>query len=229
MIVYTGAAEAQGRGGTRGGSGFAAAPRAAAPQAGAPRAAAPNAGPRATIGRPPAANPPSTFVIRPQPRFPFARGTFIRPTVVLPTASSWQPFLWSAPVYGGSIYAAPIYPATSYAPVENPALESNQVNELSYEVERLSEEVRRLRYEQELRQPQPIPSEPRTSYERPAPPTILVFRDGREIEAHGYAIVGQTLWILTEQSSTKVSLSDLDLDATQKRNAERGIRFLLPR
>ena len=117
-----------------------------------------------------------------------------------------------------------------YASVQQPTLsDSNQVNELSYEVERLTREVQRLREEQQLlRESRQAPPEPPLS-QTPSVPVILVFGDGHQIEVQGYAIVGQTLWALTEQTSTRISVADLDLEATQKLNAQRGIRFPLPR
>jgi hypothetical protein len=56
----------------------------------------------------------------------------------------------------------------------------------------------------------------------------LIFRDGRRMSILNYAIVGQTLWVLDEQNSTKIPLSDLNLEATQKENRGQGVRFPLP-
>ncbi len=61
-----------------------------------------------------------------------------------------------------------------------------------------------------------------------APLTVLVFHDGHRVEARNYAIVGQTLWIYTEQDSKKVPLADLDVAATKEANSDRGITFQLP-
>jgi hypothetical protein len=58
--------------------------------------------------------------------------------------------------------------------------------------------------------------------------TVLVFRDGHKIEATNYAIVGQSLWIYTDQDSKKVPLSDLDVTATKNANSDRGIIFQVP-
>jgi hypothetical protein len=58
--------------------------------------------------------------------------------------------------------------------------------------------------------------------------TVLVFHDGRRTEARNYAIVGQTLWIYTEQDSKKVPLADLDVNATKTANSDRGIVFQVP-
>jgi len=60
-------------------------------------------------------------------------------------------------------------------------------------------------------------------------PTELVFRDKRTEEIENYAIMGQTLWVLTEQRARKIPLADLDIAATQKANENRGIEFQIPR
>jgi len=96
--------------------------------------------------------------------------------------------------------------------------------ELAYQVGRLSEEIQQLREQQTLRQPQQPQSQTQSA---PAVPTVLVFRDGHRVEIQNYAIIGQTLWVLDEKTSTKISISDLDLDATQKENRGRGLRFPL--
>ncbi len=59
-------------------------------------------------------------------------------------------------------------------------------------------------------------------------PTVLVFKDGHQLEVENYAIVGATLYDLTEGHRRKVALSDLDLTATAKQNDDRGIDFHLP-
>jgi len=64
--------------------------------------------------------------------------------------------------------------------------------------------------------------------ELPQEPTILVFKDGHQLEVGNYAIVGQTLFDLTPGHSRKIALADLDLDSTQKKNEERGVTFQLP-
>jgi hypothetical protein len=59
-------------------------------------------------------------------------------------------------------------------------------------------------------------------------PTLLVFKDGRKLEVENYAIVGSTLFDLTSGHPRKVALTDLDLEATQKQNEDRGVIFQLP-
>lgn len=62
----------------------------------------------------------------------------------------------------------------------------------------------------------------------PSTPTVLVFKDGHQLEVENYAIVGVTLYDLTEGHRRKVALADLDLTATLKENDDRGIDFHLP-
>jgi hypothetical protein len=64
--------------------------------------------------------------------------------------------------------------------------------------------------------------------EEKTPLTVLVFQDGHRTEARNYAIVGQTLWIYTEDDSRKVPLSELDVTATKNANSDRGIVFQVP-
>ena len=61
-----------------------------------------------------------------------------------------------------------------------------------------------------------------------SPATVLIFKDGHTVEVHNYAIIGQTLWNLSEQMARKIPLADLDLDATAKANDERGVAFKIP-
>ncbi len=83
--------------------------------------------------------------------------------------------------------------------------------------------------------PRPHPAEVSKPAEPtpPAPPepeqlaTIVVFKDGHQLELKNYAIVGDTLFDLSIPRR-KIALEDLDVPATQKRNDERGLDFRLP-
>lgn len=66
---------------------------------------------------------------------------------------------------------------------------------------------------------QPIADQPRT---------VLVFKDGHQQEIANYAIVGATLYELSDGRAKKVGLTELDLTATVKQNDERGVDFKLP-
>ena len=60
------------------------------------------------------------------------------------------------------------------------------------------------------------------------PRTVLVFKDGRRLEISNYAIVGSTLYDLSDGRARKVALAELDLPATLKQNDDRGVDFQLP-
>ncbi len=64
--------------------------------------------------------------------------------------------------------------------------------------------------------------------ETPQPPTTLVFKDGHELNVDNYAIVSQTLYDLTPGHARKIALADLDLQATEKQNDDRGVTFQVP-
>jgi hypothetical protein len=60
------------------------------------------------------------------------------------------------------------------------------------------------------------------------PQTVLVFKDGHQVEVANYAIVGSTLYDLSSGHRLKIALNDLDLSATAKQNDDRGIDFQVP-
>ena len=60
------------------------------------------------------------------------------------------------------------------------------------------------------------------------PQTVLVFKDGHQLEVQNYAIVGITLYDLTPGHRSKIAIADLDLAATAKQNDDRGIDFHVP-
>jgi hypothetical protein len=67
--------------------------------------------------------------------------------------------------------------------------------------------------------PQPVENQPQT---------VLVFKDGHQLEVQNYAIVGSDLYDLTPGRRHKIALNDLDLAATAKQNNDRGVDFQLP-
>src|SRR5262249_12314449 len=60
------------------------------------------------------------------------------------------------------------------------------------------------------------------------PQTVLVFKDGHQVEVQNYAVVGSTLFDFTPGRQRKIAMSELDLEATAKQNDQRGIDFRLP-
>src|SRR5262249_16846994 len=97
--------------------------------------------------------------------------------------------------------------------------------DLAYEVDRLAREVERLRQDQAVSAPRYLPPPAPAAPEVPPTPITFVLRDGRRLSVVNYAIVGETVWILDEQRSTKIPLSDLDLEATRRANPGQGLRL----
>jgi hypothetical protein len=60
------------------------------------------------------------------------------------------------------------------------------------------------------------------------PQTLLVFKDGHQLEVQNYAVIGDTLYDLTPGRHHKIAIADLDLATTAKQNDDRGIDFRLP-
>lgn len=60
------------------------------------------------------------------------------------------------------------------------------------------------------------------------PRTVLVFKDGHQLEVQNYAVVGNMLYDLTPGHYRKIAIADLDLKATAKQNDDLGINFQLP-
>jgi hypothetical protein len=74
-----------------------------------------------------------------------------------------------------------------------------------------------------------VPSPPAAETPVPdQPQTVLVFKDGHQLEVQNYAVIGDTLYDLTPGRHHKILIADLDLPITMKQNDERGIDFRLP-
>jgi hypothetical protein len=124
------------------------------------------------------------------------------------------------------------YPPPDYYPSQSATSNDNNEVALTAEIQRLSDEIQDLRDERkrdEQSQERPPASSGATlSAVPPSANTIFVLRDGRRITAKNFAISGQTLWILNENTARKTPLSDIDRAATEKANAENGIEIHLP-
>lgn len=92
------------------------------------------------------------------------------------------------------------------------------------EIDRLNDEVARLREQRETQASSSSNVRIRTGEEL----TQLVFLDKHAEEIENYAIVGQTIWVFSEQAARKIPLSALDVPATRKANEDRGVDFSLP-
>ena len=137
---------------------------------------------------------------------------------------------WWSYGYPAYYYADDSYAADTYSAYDR-SLAYEQSRELATEIDRLRDEIGRLREEQQARYAPPAPVIPASRADaKPefTEPTILVFQDHHPQEVRNYAIIGQTLWILTERRAHKLPLSSLDVEATRKANEERGVEFRLP-
>jgi hypothetical protein len=138
--------------------------------------------------------------------------------------------LWG--LYGGigwsgayDSYPAQADPANVYV---NPDNANNYVAEQQQrEIDRLDEEVERLRAERESGASRSSMQQAPTK-EQISAKTVLVYRKYHVEEIENYAIVGQTLWVFTEQRARKIPIAELDMPATTYANELRGIDFQLP-
>ncbi len=142
-----------------------------------------------------------------------------------------RPFAVYSPYYGGyaySPYAYPYYlndedysdsaayqdPASDYRGSDYREDDGRQVLDQDYRAE-----LSRPREQSAERSAEPVASQPST---------VLIFKDGHQQEISNYAIVGSTLYDLSDGRSKKVQLADLDLSATVKENDDRGVEFQVP-
>lgn len=118
-------------------------------------------------------------------------------------------------------------PATYYSGRNDNSYEQGRIDQ---QLQDLRDEVRALR-EETVASNQPAPQSryvPEKPKAESLPPTTLVFRDGHREDVQNYAIVGDTVWILSESRARKRPLADLDVESTKKANAERGVEFSVP-
>jgi len=136
--------------------------------------------------------------------------------------------------------------ATYYSSDQNSDYYAQQTAQLNSEIGSLNQQMQDLRDQNDnLRdyiersdaaaaaRTQPAPAAPQSlqqpmQAETPAPPTVLVFKDGHTAEVHNYAVVGDTLWALTDRRSQKYPLADLDINKTVQENERRGVEFTAP-
>jgi hypothetical protein len=146
--------------------------------------------------------------------------------VFFPTFSPFYLGYYGYPYYADYSYSRlESYPTYDYSPAYSA---QNDIARQQQDIDRLEDEVARLREEREARGA--VPPKPQTeSKSEPSSPTLLVFRDRHTQEVQNYAVVGETLWIFNQQRATKLPLSWLDIDATAKANDERGVQFQVPR
>jgi hypothetical protein len=136
---------------------------------------------------------------------------------------SYPLYPYYTPLFGGDDSGSYQQQAPSASAPEQDTGLSDQVAELTNQVQILQEEQATREY---LRPPA---AETRATASKEKPlSTVLVYRDGHQLEVQNYAVMGNTVWVLGDQTTRKIPLNDLDLDVTQKLNADRGVEFEAP-
>src|SRR5580704_840566 len=149
--------------------------------------------------------------------FGYRRGRFFR---------AWPYAGYGYPYYGWWGDGDDSYSADSYQNYPPPDYSGAYIENDRQQaaIDRLENEVNRLRQEREARESQSWQARSKSDSQ----PTELVFRDKHTEEIQNYAIVGQTLWVLNAQRARKIPLTELDIPATKKANDDRGVEFQLP-
>jgi hypothetical protein len=142
-----------------------------------------------------------------------------------------RPYFGYGGYYGYPYYGYPFgydddggYASSDYASDGAYASDQEDQQRQQAEIDRLENEVDRLRQERSS-----AARSQAASMSDLHSLTELVFRDKHTQEVQNYAIVGQTFWIFDSQQTKKVPLSELDVTATIKANDARGVDFQLPR
>ena len=149
---------------------------------------------------------------------------------------SSQPYYPGA-YYSGGCYPQPYYPQPYYTQFPyaydqfSTSYYDDTVDTLTRQIRNLSEQVQQLQAEITLTLTQP-PQPPAVAApppsQTPATPMTLIFKDGKRISSQGYAILGQTMWIMTPGGPVRVALKDIDMVETRTENIKRIIRFQDP-
>lgn len=154
------------------------------------------------------------------------------------TVQPYYPGAIALPYLPQAYYPQPyVFPPnyTPYPVVENQfAVYDNRqnVDALERQVQQLSEDLRLLQdqvtaSEAQAQMQMQIQAQ-RSEVSRPAQPAVpvvLVLKNGERLECQGYVIAGDTLWIVTPGSTERMSLSNINVAATQRENLKRGIEF----
>jgi hypothetical protein len=91
---------------------------------------------------------------------------------------------------------------------------------------------------QDSRPPAPAPEGPRlievpqtkgiATTPKPEPPTLFVFASGERLEARRYMLTADSLRVEIGRQERRISLGEIDIDATIAANHERGIDLRIP-
>ena len=139
----------------------------------------------------------------------------------------FSPFYYPFLDYGGTPYYDSSYDSgydSGYNAQPDPGAQSGYTaeNELGEQVQRLTAEVDQMRYGQRAPAPMYAQQDPPQA---PAPPVMLVLRDGQQIQVQSYAVMDQTFWDFTRQPGRKIPLSSIDIAASARATQAKGGEF----
>ena len=127
------------------------------------------------------------------------------------------------PVFGAYDFGSTFTPEQQAAPATtdpNALSMAEQIGELRGELNSLksqaAEKTEQAQAPAAARTPVPLPVEPAT---------VIVLRNGQQFETTNYAIMDDTLWNFSAKPLRKIPLTSIDVAASQKANATRGVDF----
>jgi hypothetical protein len=119
------------------------------------------------------------------------------------------------------------YWASQAAPPEPPPVDPTAMA-INDQLGHLQDQVNQLQAQASANMPPaqaPAAAEEKTPAE---PATVIVLRDGRKVETTNYAVMDRTLWNFSARPVQKIPLSAIDMNASEKANADRGVDFSVP-
>lgn len=170
---------------------------------------------------------PNTGVFH-HPRGSFGHGHHRNPGFANPFFGATYYVPYAYPAYIDEPMVSDSGPYTEAAPQESAAdVLQQEINSLRTTISDYRDELHNSRTvpKPEYQEPAPAPAQQPVADQ---PKTVLVFKDGHQSTVMNYAIVGSTLYDLSDGRTRKVALAELDLPATVKQNDEHGVEFRLP-
>jgi hypothetical protein len=154
---------------------------------------------------------------------PYYPGAYAPP--YFPQAYYPQPYIFP-PSVPTPYVPTPYVPPAGYWPPEVTVRDNtNEVDSLNRQVQTLNDEVRMLQSQLTVAQTQvqtqaeALARAEAESPREPSPPsTVLVLKNGQRIKTQGYALSGDTLWIITPSGRQRMSLSNVNVEATRRAN-----------
>lgn len=142
-------------------------------------------------------------------------------------ARSRTPFVGFVPLFDGYSFPAS-YSEEDMGPPP-PLMPDPAAMALANEVDKLRGDINQLKDQSQAQAAPPVaaPAAAQAPAEPPPPATVLVLRDGKQVETTNYAVMDQTLWNFSARPVQKIPLTSIDLRASEKANSDRGVDFSL--